>query len=114
MINGTFREGLILKTKTGFGDIAPLPGFSRESLAEATAEATRLLPDFPHAKPQLPSVQFAFACAQIPLTSTKVAVNALNIYRPGFTAVKIKVLLSKCVLLGLKAFLESTVRILAA
>ena len=89
--NGSFREGIIVKTATGLGDIAPLPGFSRESLAEAAAEAERLLPEFPHAKPQLPSVQFAFACAQIPLTSTKVAVNALNTYRLGFTAVKIKV-----------------------
>jgi O-succinylbenzoate synthase len=89
--NGSFREGAILQTEKGFGDIAPLPGFSSETLAEAINEAETLLPDFPHAKPTLPSVQFAFSCAQIPLKSVKVPVNALNVIREGFSVVKIKV-----------------------
>lgn len=89
--NGSYREGLIIETETGCGDIAPLPGFSRETLAEAFEEATRLLPDFPIIMPKLPSVRFAFDCAKTPLTSVNVPVNALNEYREGFSALKIKV-----------------------
>jgi len=89
--NGTYRDGIIVETATGYGDIAPLPGFSRETLADARDEAIRLLPDFPNCIPTLPSVRFAFDCAQVPLTSVKVPVNALNEYRNEFVALKIKV-----------------------
>lgn len=86
--NGTYREGFIVETATGCGDIAPLPGFSRETLAEAYEEAIHLQPG---ETPKLPSVRFAFDCAKIPLTSVAVPVNALNEYREGFSALKIKV-----------------------
>lgn len=88
---GHFREGIILKTPTGFGDIAPLPGFSRETLAQACAEALRCLHDGPLTIPQLPSVRFAFDCARAPIPALQVPINALNVVRPGFTALKIKV-----------------------
>jgi O-succinylbenzoate synthase len=88
---GSFREGLIVQTETGFGDIAPLLGISPETFEEAREEAVRLLPDFPNVEPKLPSVRFAFDCAKVPLKSVSVPVNALNEYRPGFSVVKIKV-----------------------
>ena len=37
----TVREGLLLKWGSSWGEIAPLPGFSRETLAEAQAEAAK-------------------------------------------------------------------------
>jgi len=86
--NGNFREGYILETATGRGDIAPLPGFSRETLSEAYEEALHLGPD---ETPKLPSVRFAFDCAKVPLTPVRVPINALNEYREGFSALKIKV-----------------------
>lgn len=84
--NGSFREGIILRGDTGWGEIAPLPGWSRETLDEAEAEAKRQAP------PSLPSVQFAFDCLQAPLPHTlSVAVNALETPRPGFSCLKVKV-----------------------
>ena len=63
----TVREGLLLKWGSSWGEIAPLPGFSRETLAEAQAEAILCLKSSQqgrHLVPQLPSVQFGFDCAQ--------------------------------------------------
>ena len=63
----TVREGLLLKWCSSWGEIAPLPGFSRETLAEAQAEAILCLKSRQqgrHLVPQLPSVQFGFDCAQ--------------------------------------------------
>ena len=37
------REGLLVRVDKGWGEIAPLPGFSRESLAEAQAESLACL-----------------------------------------------------------------------
>lgn len=89
--NGTYRDGLILQIGEGFGDIAPLPGFSRETFSEAKEEAMRLLAQFPQATPQLPSVQFALDCAQKPLpSSVKLSINALNEMRDGCKAIKLK------------------------
>ena len=33
------REGLLVRINDGWGEIAPLPGFSRETLAEAQTDA---------------------------------------------------------------------------
>jgi o-succinylbenzoate synthase len=91
MLGGAFREGLILQIENGFGEIAPLPGFSRETLEEAKEEALRLLPSFPDASPTLPSVKFALDCARHPLpASFKLSINALNHHREGFKALKLK------------------------
>lgn len=90
--NGIRRDGLILQIEDGFGDIAPLPGLSKETFLEAKEEAVRLLPYFPNATPTLGSVRFALDCAMKPLPlSLKISVNALNIARPGFTALKLKI-----------------------
>lgn len=50
-----------------WGEIAPLPGFSTETLAEAKAESRSCLAAIARGKksaPTLPSVQFGFDCAQ--------------------------------------------------
>lgn len=52
----THREGLIVKMK-GFGEIAPLPGFSRETLEEAQEELLS------KRAPTLPSVKFGLLSA---------------------------------------------------
>jgi len=61
------REGLLLKWGKNWGEIAPLPGLSRETLEEASAEAIVCLKSAKqgrHLAPQLPSVQFGFDCAR--------------------------------------------------
>jgi hypothetical protein len=89
---GAFREGILIQNEGLWGEIAPLAGWSRETLEEAEREATNLLPHFPSVQPSLPSVKFAFACAQTPLPNTlRVKVAALETPRPGFCCLKIKV-----------------------
>jgi len=89
--NGSLREGLILQIGEGFGDIAPLSGYSKETLVEAEQEAIRLLSSFPHIEPILPSVRFALSCALQPFpTSIDLPINALNHHREGFRSIKLK------------------------
>ncbi|MEL7967212.1 o-succinylbenzoate synthase [Vreelandella neptunia] len=61
------REGLLVSINGQWGEIAPLPGFSTETLAEAEAESLACLAALSRgekALPTLPSVQFGFDCAQ--------------------------------------------------
>ncbi|MCA8863024.1 MULTISPECIES: o-succinylbenzoate synthase [unclassified Halomonas] len=61
------REGLLVTINGQWGEIAPLPGFSAETLAEAEAESLACLNAIKRgekAAPTLPSVQFGFDCAQ--------------------------------------------------
>ncbi|MGP9764260.1 o-succinylbenzoate synthase [Halomonas sp. AOP13-D3-9] len=61
------REGLLVSINGQWGEIAPLPGFSTETLAEAEAESLACLAAITRgdkATPTLPSVQFGFDCAQ--------------------------------------------------
>ncbi|MFQ2367892.1 o-succinylbenzoate synthase [Aeromonas enteropelogenes] len=61
------REGLLVRVGDGWGEIAPLPGFSKETLAEAHAEAIACLEQLAAGQPiapRLPSVQFGFDCAR--------------------------------------------------
>jgi len=63
------REGLLVCIGAGWGDIAPLPGFSNESLDEAipdAIQALRALADGVEPHPRHPSVQFGLACARRP------------------------------------------------
>jgi len=90
--NGQAREGLIVQVDDRVGDVCPLPGFSQETFAEAAEETKLLLPKFPHVKPHLPSVQFAFDCLQHSIPSNMVVnVCALNQVKVGFSCVKLKV-----------------------
>lgn len=61
------REGLLLKWDKNWSEIAPLPGFSKETLHEAQEEAIAFLEAFKKGKTiplTLPSVQFGFDCAR--------------------------------------------------
>ncbi|AQU83799.1 MULTISPECIES: o-succinylbenzoate synthase [unclassified Halomonas] len=61
------REGLLVTINGQWGEIAPLPGFSTETLAEAEAESQACLAAIQRgekATTTLPSVQFGFDCAQ--------------------------------------------------
>jgi O-succinylbenzoate synthase len=84
----TLREGLILQYGDGFGEIAPLPGFSRETLEQAREELLRILPDLSLAT--LPSVRFGITSAQSPLSSIRIPLAALSEPRPGFQTLKLK------------------------
>ncbi|MCP1328383.1 o-succinylbenzoate synthase, partial [Halomonas sp. 707D4] len=70
VLNGqrlTHREGLLVGIDGQWGEIAPLPGFSKETLAEAEAEALACLAALERgepASPRLPSVQFGLGCAR--------------------------------------------------
>ncbi|MBT2786211.1 MULTISPECIES: o-succinylbenzoate synthase [unclassified Halomonas] len=61
------REGLLVCINGQWGEIAPLPGFSTETLADVEAETLACLETMQHGEkvtPTLPSVQFGFDCAQ--------------------------------------------------
>lgn len=61
------REGLLVRIDDGWGEIAPLPGFSKETLAEAQAETLACLAQLARGQaiaPALPSVQFGLDCAR--------------------------------------------------
>lgn len=81
------RQGLILQTENGFGEIAPLPGFSKETLAEATAEILDVLRF--KKKPTLPSVKFGLACAEKSLQSVHLPLAALT-PKHSFPVLKLK------------------------
>lgn len=85
------RKGLILQYNDGWGEIAPLPGFSKETFEEAKEEIFSLLSDLPLAKPKYPSVQFGIACAMRPLKAIKVPLCALDSPKPGCSTLKLKV-----------------------
>lgn len=84
-LNG--RKGLIVQSAIGFGEIAPLPGFSRETFEEARAEIIAVLRG--EAEPTLPSVRWGLACAQKKLKSVHLPLSALG-PKPGFTTLKLK------------------------
>ena len=86
------RKGLILQWNDGWGEIAPLPGFSSETFDEALKEILLLLPNLASAKPQLPSVRFGVASALEPicLKPLKIPLGLLNDPRPGFSTLKLK------------------------
>jgi O-succinylbenzoate synthase len=81
------REGLILQVGDGFGEIAPLPKFSKETLTEALAEIT----DWIHSGkvPTLPSVRWGIECAQKPLRPVHIPLCSLG-PKPGYPVAKLK------------------------
>jgi o-succinylbenzoate synthase len=86
------RKGLILQWNDGWGEIAPLPGFSSETLDDAQDEILSLLPNLSTAKPRLPSVRFGIAAASQPfsLKPLKIPLGLLFDPRPGFSTLKLK------------------------
>lgn len=65
------REGLLIETPRGWGEAAPLPGFSRETLGDAIA-ALQTGPSF-----SLPSLRFAWESADEEISAVDVSINAL-------------------------------------
>ena len=68
------RKGLLLEWNEGWGEIAPLPGVSKESLEEAKAEILKLLPCLSNAKPKHSSVQFGIQAASTPFQTTPIRI----------------------------------------
>ncbi|QJQ97186.1 MULTISPECIES: o-succinylbenzoate synthase [Halomonadaceae] len=61
------REGLLVRIADGWGEIAPLPGFSGETLAEAEHDVRACLGQLAEDREpttSLPSVQFGLDCAR--------------------------------------------------
>ena len=83
-----YREGLILQINNSYGEIAPLPKFSKETLDEARAETLNWIRT--GETPTLPSVRWGIACAQTPLQSVHLPLCALNQPRLGFSTLKLK------------------------
>lgn len=81
------REGLILQENDRFGEIAPLPGFSKETLDEAMKETIKWIRE--SKVPTLPSVRFGISCLQKPLNSIRRPLCALGA-KEGFDTVKLK------------------------
>lgn len=86
------RKGLLLEWNDGWGEVAPLPGFSAETLEEAREEIETLLPRLASATPRLPSVQFGINAASRPFSRKmlKIPMGLLNDPRPGFSTLKLK------------------------
>lgn len=87
------REGLILQYNDGWGEIAPLPGFSSETFIEARKEILHLLPTLSSAQSNLPSVQFGLSCAQktFSLQPLKVPLCAFQSPEHGCRTLKLKI-----------------------
>jgi O-succinylbenzoate synthase len=81
------REGLILQWNGGFGEIAPLPGFSKETFEEARTEVLHWMRT--GVDPKLPSVRWGIECAKRPLQSVRLPLCALG-PKKGFTTAKLK------------------------
>lgn len=86
--NFPYRQGLILQIGDHFGEIAPLPNFSRETLDEARAEVLHWMRTGD--EPTLPSVRWGIACAHKPLQSVHIPLSAFGTPRPGCSTLKLK------------------------
>ncbi len=86
------RRGLILEYKKSWGEIAPLPGFSDETLEEAKREVLSLLKNLPKATPKLPSVKFGVRSAlrKFSTKPLKIPMSLLNEPQEGFSSMKLK------------------------
>ena len=62
----TIREGLLLELDGGWGEIAPLSGFSQETLLDCEIELKKLWPSIRTAKSSLPAVEWGLRCARQP------------------------------------------------
>lgn len=84
------REGLVLRWNEGWGEIAPLPGFSRETIEEAREEILSFL--FSKVEPKLPSVRFGIACAAKPFLREPLKAPLCALHRPrrGCSSLKLK------------------------
>lgn len=93
-----WREGIFIETENGWGEAAPLPGYSQENL-NAVLEQLRMIQDG-SSPPLYPSLAFAlFPCVQKPISwpaSALLMGKAKDIFKraerlQGFTSAKLKV-----------------------
>lgn len=86
------REGLILEHNGGWGEIAPLTGFSKEGLIEATQEVVKHLPSLAPSALTLPSVKFGVESALFPfsLEPLSVPIATFGALKDGASTVKLK------------------------
>lgn len=80
------REGLLLQVDDEWGEIAPLPGWSKESLGQAQNEILQVL--FENKQPTLPSVIFGLSTSA--LTPIRIPLCALHRPHDGCTTLKLK------------------------
>lgn len=85
-----YKKSLILQIGEGWGEISPLPGFSKETFLDAKKEILEVL--FDNKKATLPSVIFGLSQAAIPFSHSplKVPLCSLNTPKPGCTTLKLK------------------------
>lgn len=102
LVSGALREGLIVRIGDGWGEIAPFPGRSHESLSQAHEQLVRVLTTG-HNEELFPSVRFGLESAltthrpwTAPLyaflqgTSEEILRQADIAERQGFKTVKVK------------------------
>jgi O-succinylbenzoate synthase len=78
---------LILQNGPNFGEIAPLPGFSRETFAEAKEEVLTVFPHLERAT--LPSVRWGYSCSRQTLTSINMPLAGLGV-KADYPTLKLK------------------------
>jgi O-succinylbenzoate synthase len=110
LISGNFRNGLILRLvdhlgRERWGEIAPLPGRSKETIEQALDQLLKIFAEGKMDKELLPSVQFGIECAlafpspavTAPLytflhgTSDEILQRAEAAYTKGYTVAKVKI-----------------------
>lgn len=82
----TVRRGFYLKVDGAIGEVAPLPGWSRETLAEAEADLREIVAGKPWEEIRCASVWFGWECAEqerngwrdFPALVDEVKINALG------------------------------------
>jgi o-succinylbenzoate synthase len=82
-----YGQKLLVEIDDCWGEISPLPGFSKETFEEAKKEAIEVLRD--NKPPTLASVIWGFSVS--PLTAVKVPLCAFNRPRDGCSTLKLKV-----------------------
>ncbi len=85
------RKGFIIQVEDGFGEIAPLPGWSQETLEETRKELFDYL--FSKIPPKSPSAQFGIASAKTAFSTKplKIPLCSLNTPKNGCHTLKIKI-----------------------
>ncbi|MBI3508685.1 MAG: hypothetical protein HY069_03505 [Chlamydiia bacterium] len=85
------REGILIQIGDGWGEVAPLPGFSKESLADARCELLAFAKD--QTPPISPSVKWGLSCALKPYDTSpcEIPLCAYQTPFPGCTHLKLKV-----------------------
>jgi len=82
------RQSLILRQDERVAEIAPLPGFSRETLAEAREELLAYIKR--GIPPTLPSVRWGLSCLDRPFLPVCIPLSALNHSHDGCATLKLK------------------------